>query len=348
MKLLYSVALVFVFASCKDAKNTETTAMDTTTETNISALQHPGKKIMETKCYACHDATTPEENRLAPPMAAVKRRYVMGVRDKNAFIQDFIDWSKDPTLERSKMPGAVQRFGVMPFLPYPEEDIKLIAEYLYENEIDQPDWFEEHYRQNSQGQGMGQGQGMRKGRGQGNGGGMGRPMNLDTRQGITPTDYNALGMKYALATKAQLGKNLITAIEKKGTVGAVQFCNLRAIKLTDSMATVQGVNIKRVSDKPRNPDNQADSQELEYIAAFKNTVEKGNKVSPIIDEIDDKVHYYSPITTNTMCLQCHGVPNENVTPETLRTLKALYPNDQALGYSENQVRGLWSIVFDKK
>lgn len=48
-----------------------------------------------------------------------------------------------------------------------------------------------------------------------------------------------------------------------------------------------------------------------------------------------------------MCLQCHGTP-ENINPEVrVKTLK-LYPKDLAVGYSENQVRGIWSITFDKK
>ena len=37
--------------------------------------QHPGKKIMEMQCYVCHNPATPEENRIAPPMIAIKNHY---------------------------------------------------------------------------------------------------------------------------------------------------------------------------------------------------------------------------------------------------------------------------------
>ncbi len=47
-----------------------------------------------------------------------------------------------------------------------------------------------------------------------------------------------------------------------------------------------------------------------------------------------------------MCLKCHGKPNEHVQPETLATLKKRYPNDEAVGYDVNQVRGIWAIKFD--
>nr|WP_321540500.1 DUF6132 family protein [Flavobacterium piscinae] len=59
----------------------------------------------------------------------------------------------------------------------------------------------------------------------------------------------------------------------------------------------------------------------------------------------DKVQFYYPIETNTMCLQCHG---KQIKPEVQRQILKLYPNDLAFGYGENEVRGIWSITFEKK
>ena len=159
-------------------------------------------------------------------------------------------------------------------------------------------------------------------------------------------DYAEIGMEYAVSTKAVLGKNLIGAIQGKGTLGALEFCNIQAMPLTDSMAVVHRAKIKRVSDKPRNPNNQANSEELEYIEAFKNTVASGKKVEPIVNHDNDQVDFYYPITTNTMCLQCHGKPEVQIEPATMDKLHDLYPEDQAIGYTENEVRGLWTIVFE--
>lgn len=44
-----------------------------------------------------------------------------------------------------------------------------------------------------------------------------------------------------------------------------------------------------------------------------------------------------------MCLQCHG---KLMNPEVLKKIKELYPKDKAVGYSENEVRGIWSIDLD--
>ena len=343
MKIGYILAIILVITSCKDAKKSEYTKADRTDTLDVLASDsHPGKKIMETFCNACHDATTTEEYRLGPPMAAIKRRYLIGGSTKNEFTNAILAWIAKPSLEKSKMPGAVDRFGVMPYLPVPEENIRQIAEYLYDYEIEQPEWFEEHY-QKSHGSRQGMGNGMGKGMGKGKG--MGRQQRLG--QNTTDDDYSDIGLKYALSTKAQLGKNLMKAITEKGTVGAVEFCNIEAMKLTDSMSVMHNAIIKRVSDKPRNPKNMANDKELGHIEFFKEMVKIGPDIDPIVEEVNGEVNFYYPITTNTMCIQCHGTPNEQVTSETLSALKALYPSDKALGYNVNEVRGIWSIVFDE-
>ena len=46
-----------------------------------------------------------------------------------------------------------------------------------------------------------------------------------------------------------------------------------------------------------------------------------------------------------MCLQCHG---KQIKPEVSQQIMKLYPKDLAIGYNESEVRGIWSITFDKK
>ena len=107
-------------------------------------------------------------------------------------------------------------------------------------------------------------------------------------------------------TKATLGKNLIKTINEKGTIAALEFCNIKAMKLTDSMSVMKNAIIKRVSDKPRNPKNKANQDEIGYINYFKKMVVSDGDVQPIVLSKDGEVNFYYPITTNTMCLQCHG------------------------------------------
>ena len=352
MKIVYALAILLVLTGCKDAKNSEYTKADKTDTLGVIASEsHPGKKFMETECYICHNPIASEESVIAPPMIAIKKHYINEETTKEQFQNALVSWINNPSEEKSKMPGALKKFGIMPLQPFPEDKIKLIAEYIYDYEIDEPDWFEEHYQKgrgnrqgNGKGKGMGKGRGM--GGGQGKGMGKGKQMRKGIGQNDVPAAYSDIGLKYALSTKAQLGKNLMKAIQEKGTVGAVEFCNIEAMKLTDSMSVMHNAIIKRVSDKARNPKNMANAKELGHIVAFKELVKAGFDIDPIVEEINGEVNFYYPITTNTMCLQCHGTPNEQITSTTFNTLNKLYPEDKATGYDVGQVRGIWSINFE--
>ena len=342
MRKIILVLIVFVSSSCKNSNDYPNKGL---VVMNTSFSDHPGKKLMEINCYACHNPATKNSERIAPPMIAIKTHYKSDNITKEQFITDIQNWIEKPSEEKSKMPGAIRNFGLMPYAPYPEKTIQQIADYLYDNTIDEPDWFQEHLNQR---QGKGNGRGMKMGSGMGHGGGKGKGKGMWRWQmSDSIKNYEELGLKYALSTKAQLGKNLIGAIQNKGTKEAVTFCNERAYSLTDSMSKVHNAHIKRVSDKPRNQNNKVNSQELSHIETFKEMVANQLEVKAIVDEDDSKVQFYYPIITNSLCLQCHGTLNKELEPSTYKTIKGLYPNDKAIGYKVNQVRGIWSISFNK-
>jgi len=325
------VVLLILYASCKDAKKSEMAPNNGASKNEISevATTHPGKKILETECYICHNPKASMESMIAPPMIAVKQHYIDSNTTKEEFTEALIYWVNDPEQE-SKMPRAIKKFGSMPYIPYPDDAIAQIAEYLYDYDIEKPDWFDAHFKTEH-----GRGKGKRV------------DNNIKgTAEKDTRTDDTDRGLKYASAGKAVLGKNLIKAISEKGTVGAVEFCNSKASILTDSLSVMKNAIIERVSDKPRNTENAANQEELGYITYFKKLVAAGTQPKPIVKTEKNEVHFYYPITTNTMCLQCHGKPNEQILPETLTTLKNLYPEDKAIGYTINEVRGIWSINFE--
>ena len=159
-------------------------------------------------------------------------------------------------------------------------------------------------------------------------------------------NYREIGMEYAQGTQKVLGKTLMTTIQEKGVVEAVKFCNERAYPLTDSMSTKYNANIRRVSDRPRNPKNKADAYELAHIETFKKALASGDTLLPILSEGNGKVKFYYPIVTQALCLNCHGTPGKTMAPDVIEHLSQLYPDDQATGYGPDEVRGIWSIVFD--
>lgn len=140
--MLITASIVLLFIGCNNSNKVSYA------KSSINIMKdsiHPGKSLMEVNCYACHNATTNEEHRIAPPMIAIKRRYIFKNTSKEEFIADMQNWMKNPNEKDAKMFGAVKRFGVMQKLPYPEETIAKIAEYIYDYEIEQPEWFADHY-----------------------------------------------------------------------------------------------------------------------------------------------------------------------------------------------------------
>ena len=144
---------------------------------------------------------------------------------------------------------------------------------------------------------------------------------------------------YATETKKLLMKNVGEQMQKGGPESALEFCNIEAMPLTKSMSDKYGLVISRVSDKMRNPRNIANAEELKLIEQYKKQLLAGELLKPIRTE----THYYEPLVTNAMCLQCHGEVGKNLQPKVAAKIADLYPNDLAVGYKENEVRGLISI-----
>lgn len=298
---LITLALAFILSQC------------TTTNSNNKGKPE-GLSLLEKKCYSCHNPTSPEHARLAPPMIAVKKHYLNGEnKSKEAFTTAFTRFLQDPSIEKSKMPNAVKRFGLMPKMNFNPDDLEIIAHYLYNHDIESPEWFEAHYREEQE----------------------------KYRKNHAP-NFLELGQQQALKTKSVLGKNLMTALNQGGASHALAFCNSRAIHLTDSMSQVLGYKIKRVSDKPRNPINQASKRELVYIMKTKKAIELGESAKPSLDSFDNRVLAYYPILTNQMCMNCHAERIE-MAPDLVALLDEKYPTDRAVGYAPNELRGIWVV-----
>ena len=166
-------------------------------------------------------------------------------------------------------------------------------------------------------------------------------------QNLTEEDYRLYGQQLAKETQTALGGNLKRALENGGPVAAVSFCQTRAIPITDEMSAKLDANIRRVSDRPRNPDNRASGLELDLIRQFKAALARGDKPTPAVREVEDRMIGYYPIVTNGMCLQCHGTVGSEITAETHAVIEEAYPTDQATGYGANELRGLFVIAMDE-
>jgi len=278
-----------------------------------------GKQDYEKLCVACHNATSTGTNRLAPPMFAVLNHYIDNQTKLHEFVHNMVDFVTNPSDNKSLMPGAVQQFGLMPKMGYNAEQITSIAKFLYQNKNDivKPSWYQ-------------------------------APQNQPLVKVESQSAFLNQGKKLALEAKAILGKNLMTALNTSGPEGALSFCNENAIQLTEEVVAGSEVTIKRVSDLNRNPNNSANQSQLDYIKNTQQKISKQQSITPQLVENKDTMLAYYPIMTNTMCLQCHGVPNQDIKTTTQQKIKQLYPDDLATGYGENELRGIWVIEMPKQ
>jgi len=158
--------------------------------------------------------------------------------------------------------------------------------------------------------------------------------------------YIVKGKKVAQASFKEISGQLIAQMKEGGPAQAIPFCNQKALAITHQLSEKYKVTIKRTSDKLRNQQNTPSERELEIIQDYKNSLANNMELKPIV-ELDNtaKKHFYAPILLKAECLVCHGNLNETIGLETAAIVKSLYPNDKAIGYTEGDLRGIWSITF---
>lgn len=166
----YFVLIVaFIIISCgKNEKSDKEVSISSNPKSNLKE-QDEGYTLLKNYCYACHSVTTKShDDIIAPPLIAIKRRYKSYYGSKEEFVNGITNWATSPKEENALMRGAVMQFKVMPKLFYKEIDIRKIATYIYDNELEKPKWFESHFNtEHPNGMNSGMGKGNSKGIGRG-------------------------------------------------------------------------------------------------------------------------------------------------------------------------------------
>jgi len=159
--------------------------------------------------------------------------------------------------------------------------------------------------------------------------------------------YLKIGREVATLTQAELLKVVRGAMASGGPVYAVDYCNVEALDLKDSLSALNNCRIQRLSVKYRNPADRPQSEiELEQLKSYESLHSEGKSLNPSVYIVGDEVEYYHPIVIESgACLLCHGDPETQIAGETMSILKQLYPNDLATGYALNDFRGVWKITF---
>jgi hypothetical protein len=126
------VALLLVAISC--STNEETTS-ETASETTFKADLLKGFQALNSNYFLGYSANPNVENQVAPTIVALKMAYVENYKNETEFAKVMVEFVQMPSAEKSKMPDAIQKFGLMPKMDFLEATIKNIAVYLYRTEI---------------------------------------------------------------------------------------------------------------------------------------------------------------------------------------------------------------------
>lgn len=154
--------------------------------------------------------------------------------------------------------------------------------------------------------------------------------------------------KTALEIPPKLLTMLQEEIGKGNFDGAIAACREKAPKMAAAASQTTGWEIRRVSLKNRNPKAIPDSWERAALEDFDRRAATGENPATLekaeIVSADGKrtLRYMKALPTQQLCLSCHGKQDQLAQNVKLR-LSELYPNDQAVGYVEGQIRGALTV-----
>ena len=158
--------------------------------------------------------------------------------------------------------------------------------------------------------------------------------------------YLNQGQEIVASSSTALMGQLRAALERGGVEEAVKFCSIAAQPITDSLSLLYDADLKRTSLRFRNSLNAPDSEEREVLEKYQKQFEADEALVPFVDvNSEGNPVYYSPIRIMPLCLQFHGNIGTDIRQVDYDLILSKYPNDIATGFTENDLRGMWSIAF---
>lgn len=149
----------------------------------------------------------------------------------------------------------------------------------------------------------------------------------------------------AVAAKDEMFKTLsaklLEAMSQGGPAAAIEVCSKDAPKIADRIGKQFDVQIGRTSFKLRNSKNTPPDW-------VKPIIEDKPTEPRFVDLSENHTGALFPIMLKVQCLACHG-PKEQISPDVQAQLDRLYPEDQATGFNEGDLRGwFWVDVPTQK
>lgn len=173
-----------------------------------------------------------------------------------------------------------------------------------------------------------------------------RPLEAPERSAVPDEQAVASARAAANGLGQELQAKLFAALDSAGPAQAVSYCADSAQTWTAQHAK-EGVYVRRVSMRVRNPQNRPDATESVQLARLDSLHRAGALPGEVMESIVDPsgarvVAYLRPVIVQERCLACHGT-RERISPEVRSLLAERYPEDRATGYAAGDFRGMVSV-----
>ncbi|TGE14264.1 c-type heme family protein [Hymenobacter elongatus] len=137
----------------------------------------------------------------------------------------------------------------------------------------------------------------------------------------------------------ELQRLLATQLQAGGVAGALPYCRPETFVAIDSLAHTLKATVRRVSVRPRNPQNRAPLTAADLRPDTTRRVERPTA---------NLFTYQRPILlADAQCLRCHGTVGKDIAAADYALIKKQYPTDQATGYRLGDALGVWHVTFTR-
>ena len=163
-------------------------------------------------------------------------------------------------------------------------------------------------------------------------------------------DAGARGARVLAPFKRDLQQALRAGLAQ-GPLEAIGACRVRAPEIAESLSR-GGVRVGRASHRLRNPANAGPDWVRPLLDGYRDAFRDVPREDPLkspgdvpanlapksVTLADDRTGYVEPILVQPLCLTCHG---EALAPDVAERIRAVYPQDRALGYRAGDLRGVF-------
>jgi hypothetical protein len=163
-----------------------------------------------------------------------------------------------------------------------------------------------------------------------------------------PPEVVAVARDTADALGAELVAVLFRELESGNPIDAIEICAIRAQEMS-AVYSEQGLKVRRVSRRFRNPANEPDAYEYRKLRELQALHDRGELPVETADVVlvDDVriLRYMKPIVFKPPCAICHGRVSE-IDDDVLDVILSSYPGDRAIGFSVDDLRGAFSVEIE--